>query len=120
MLRLVATFLLFALLSLPAGAVAAESKDVYPSAYATDPKFQPKGARLTLGVALHLAEAFARQGDISSTDYEDPQFTYTCGRREWCGWTFAYRGKVISLTRVIFVHDRTKRVEFLPRMVEVK
>jgi hypothetical protein len=120
MLRLVATFLLFALFSLPAGAFATESKDVHPSAYATDPKFQPKGARLTLGVALHLAEALAREDDISSTEYEEPHFAYSCERREWCGWTFAYRGKVISLTRIIFVNDRTKQVEFLPRMVEVK
>jgi hypothetical protein len=62
MFRLIANVLAILSLSLPAGrAIPAETSESFRDAASTDQNFRPVGAHLTLGAALQIAEAFARQ-----------------------------------------------------------
>ena len=121
MFRLIANVLAILSLSLPAGrAIPAETSESFRDAASTDQNFRPVGAHLTLGAALQIAEAFARQKDIAPSAYKAPLFSYHCEKDEDCGWAFLYAGKVVSLNPMVFVNDRTQIAELWPRFVDGK
>jgi len=104
MFRLIANVLAILSLSLPAGrAIPAETSESFRDAASTGQNFRPVGAHLTLGAALQIAEAFARQKDITPSAYKAPLFSYHCEKDEDCGWAFLYAGKVGSLNPMVFV-----------------
>src|SRR5215470_10668504 len=75
-------------------AVAAESHGPYREVASADQRLQPSGARLTLGKALHVAEAEARRHRITFSDFQGPWFWYRQVNDQRYTWVFIYEGKV--------------------------
>jgi hypothetical protein len=112
MSRLTATFaLLVALTAVPLGAAAGEFHPVT----ATDKQWRPAGAHLTLGAALHLAEAEALTHENLS-DFLTPQFRYSHDKDLGYIWAFVYDGKVPKPGNhfLVVVNDRTQQATFMP------
>src|SRR5579862_1933712 len=80
----------------------------YRDVASTDQHFRPKGAHLTLGAALQIAEAEARRRGVAFSDFESPIFCYRCVKGE--GWVFPYLGILpVPGNHSVFVsvNDRT-------------
>ena len=81
-----------------------------------DTQWRPEGARLTLGAALHIAEAEVSKKHISLSDYSAPVFRYSHDKDEGYVWAFIYDGKVPMPGNhfLVVVNDRTQRAAFVP------
>ena len=90
MLRLPANFLL--LVALAPLALRAATGDFRPVA-SLDAHWRPAGAHLTLGEALHIAQAEATRNHISFSDYLAPVFRYSYEKDQGYIWAFIYDGK---------------------------
>jgi hypothetical protein len=77
--------------------------------------WRPKGASLTLDVALHLAEAEAVKNHMTLSDFQKPWFWYHHWDSGDYVWSFHFEGNVPALGNdfLVDVHDRTRHVEFV-------
>jgi ketosteroid isomerase-like protein len=112
MSRLTATFLVFVASALLASAVAA---DEWRAVANTDIQWRPNGAHLTLGDALHIAEAEAIRNHVRLSDFQAPHFRYH-HRDDGYVWVFIYDGTVPKPGNhfLVAVNDRTQYAKFSP------
>jgi hypothetical protein len=96
------------------GTAAAEPHVHIRQVRSTEPQWRPTGAHLTLGSALHIAEAEAKRNRVHFSDFESPEFWYDCTHGKDCVWVFFYEGKVIEEGNdfMVYVNDRTKRSKY--------
>jgi hypothetical protein len=106
--------LLIALPLLALRAAAGESHGPYREVSSADPQWRPNGAHLTLGSALHIAEAEAKRNHIHFSDFESPWFWYDCTHSDDGVWVFHYEGMVPAIGNdfIVFVNDRTRHSEY--------
>jgi hypothetical protein len=87
----------------------------------TDKAWRPKGAHLTLGAALQVAEAEALRNHVSSSDFQRPWFRYDYELYHYDNgegyyvWAFIYEGKDAASRNhfVVIVNDHTQRAQFI-------
>jgi len=88
----------------------------------TDQTWRPKGAHLTLGAALKIAEAEAVRKHITLASFQPPWFRYDYEVYHYDNgdgyyvWAFVYDGKVTAADNyfLVIVNDLTERAEFVP------
>ena len=78
----------------------------------TNKQFRPINAKLNLGDALILAEAFARKRDIPLAKFEPPTFFFSCKLESGCIWVIEYFTKS-GHTVPIAINDGTRHADFL-------
>jgi hypothetical protein len=87
----------------------------------TDKAWQPRGAHLTLGAALQIAEAEARKHHVSLANFKPPWFRYDYSVYHYDNgdgyyvWAFRYDGKVPELGNnfLVIVNDVTQHAQFV-------
>jgi len=87
----------------------------------TDKAWQPKGAHLTLGAALRIAEAEALKHHVTLSDFKPPWFRYDYSVYHYDNgdgyyvWAFRYDGKVAvpGNNFAVIVNDLTERAQFV-------
>jgi hypothetical protein len=116
LLRRSKPLLLVPLLLLALRAIAGGSHGPYHAVSSADPQWRPNGAHLTLGSALHIAEAEAERNQIRFSDYQSPWYWYDCTHGYGCAWVFIYEGKVPAPGNdfMVTVDDRTQHAAFAP------
>jgi hypothetical protein len=87
----------------------------------TDKAWRPKGAHLTLGAALQVAEAEAVRNHMSFSNFQPPWFHYGYELYHYDNgegyyvWVFTYEGKDQAPGNhfVVIVNDHTQRAELV-------
>ena len=97
-------------------ATARELHGPYREVASTNQQLRPKGAHLTLGTALRIAEEEARRNEVTFSDFEAPWFWYRYEKGAGYNWIFFYDGKVPAPGNqfMVVVNDRTQHAEFVP------
>jgi hypothetical protein len=109
--------LVIAIALLSIGALASD----FQAVASTDRAWRPKGAHLTLGAALQVAEAEALRNRVSLSDFQPPWFHYGYELYHYDNgegyyvWAFIYEGKDPAPSKrfVVTVNDHTQRAEFV-------
>ena len=108
-MKLIARFALAGLVTfVVSGAIAGNYQEV--SSKNTD--YRPTGAHMTLGEAVHIAEAQALKKNLRLTEYQRPRFLYYRDNH----WIILYVGKIETPGNHFYVDidDRTLRATLMP------
>lgn len=96
--------------------------DDFQAVAVTDPAWQPRDARLTLGTARQIAEGEVARRGLSVESFRPPWFRYEyevyypdLGAGDYA-WAFLYAGKAPDQGNhfLVIVNDRTRYAEFIP------
>jgi hypothetical protein len=114
-LRRSTPLLLVALQLLALRAAAEDFHGPYREVSSADPQWRPNGAHLTIGSALHIADAAAKSNHVRFSEFESPWFWYDCTHGKDCIWVFHYDGKVPAIGNdfVVSINDRTRHSDYM-------